>query len=334
MDKSPVLNSYLKIMKKQGSNCVERSKKSFERATVRDFHNSQSYYDCVVEKPDHSTDITGVRMINMSTTMDKKNIYFRPNYPIENGDLVTITNKANKEETYLAVKVEYNELFPNIKQALLCNQTLMYKGLKKPIPVWSDNSSYGVKGEIDTTYLSQVDGKIQLFMANSKEAKAIEMGWRFVFDKDKNQVYKVVDPNTVTTGQARRIVIQKVESIGKDDIENNIGYIRDLEETVIDKEEEKPSTEPYNVASTTKNFEVKRYGSNEFYLVDNLTGEVDKDNWNIKIDFKDIDTTSIKVDFTKTNTVKIKNLTNTKGNITIIFSKEDLVVVQEVKLTR
>lgn len=322
---------YVDLYKKRstlhGKNYIDRLTYETEREINRDFKQAFNYYSGSITKNDLSKKDVEVHM-ETNRTSDKKCYFsFRPHEDVRNGDMIEITAKNGKTQKWLVEKTYYNELTPKADM-LLCFKTLNYKGLEELIYTWDDNSSYGVKGENDTTYLKEVDGKVQFKMQDNKYTRRIQNGWRFMLDNDIHEVYVVVDSGTPTNDGVRRIVMNKTDSCDKDDPINNIAYNECLEDKIVN-----PPTEDsgIHIVSSTGDMSCRRDCSVTFTI---MNGTSISNGWDITVDYGTTNPKSIKIVKQTDSLITIKNLNNISASINIKFSKGGTIKTQTIKLVR
>lgn len=197
--------------------------------------------------------------------------------------------------------IDHDNPFMDSTSMTLCNNSLNYAGLKHPIPCWCNNSSYGVKGVIETNYMGQIDGKILAYAQDCPETRAIHIDMRFIFDHDPNQVYKVIKTETVTTGRARQIVLTKDDYDAiNDDLVNNIAYnsINNNKHNVIKENN-------YTIKSSINKFAIRKLSKTTFsvYNDDQLDGGI----WDIIIDKGSLSDEDFEIVEKTKNSITIKN---------------------------
>ena len=324
---------YVDLYKKRstlhGKNYIDRLTYETEREINRDFKQAFNYYSGSITKNDLSKKDVEVHM-ETNRTSDKKCYFsFRPHEDVRNGDMIEITAKNGETQKWLVEKTYYNELTPKADM-LLCFKTLNYKGLEELIYTWNDNSSYGVKGEMETTYIKEVDGKVQFKMQNNKYTKIIKNGWRFIFDNDENQVYEVVDNSTVTTNNVRRIVMNKTVSCAYDDFEHNIAYNKCLEDTPI-VPDPVPSGDTY-IKSSNNTMNIHKASSTEFAMMN--SDNTFSSGWTITVDYNGLDKKAFRIEKSNDYAIRIRNLKLISGSIFITFTKDSKNIKQEIKLVK
>ena len=277
--------------------------------------------------------------IENKNTLEERSIIFDKSINIEQGDYVNYQNRI-----YLIISGIDDRTYFYSGKLTMCNQILNYRGLKQLLFAWSDNSSYGVKGESETTYTVSVDGKIQCFVQDNADSSIIQNGWRFILGKEKNQVYKVVDSSTVTNGfvlyidentepivikGCRRIVMDRTVSCAKDDFEHNIAWMGWMEDKPTT--EDKAAGESY-LKSSMNSFTIRKQCDNEFVM---MTADNMFDNgWTFTIDYNGVDKSDILIKEQTDDLIKIKNLHRITGSIILICTKGNKTINQEIKLVK
>lgn len=264
---------------------------------------------------------------DMSTTKDQRGL---------NTELTTLINKGSyvkdlvEDKMYIVLSNIDNHYVYKTCTLEYCNQTLNWQGLDKPISCWCDNSSYGTKGIIESSYLTEYDGKILFYAQYNDKTKLIKQDMRFLFDHDKDSVYKVVDVNRVVTGDVLRLVMDKTEFDSEnDDVENNIAYNKWLDIT--------PTTPPiegqYSIKSSIDVMEINKWDTVTFTVL-NGQGEEDNEVWDISIDYNENPTDYITIKDKGNNYIKIKNNGFMGYEIKLKFTKGDISLVETVRLVK
>jgi len=210
-----------------------------------------------------------------------------------------------------------------------CNQHFNLKGWDKPIPCWGDNTSYGVKGKIDTNYFTTTDGKFQFKIQKNKYTDMLDKDIRLIFNH--KYAYKIVECENIKDENIYVITVEKDEILAKDDLINNIAYNSSLEVETPVNPNPNPSN-PYNIIADNGDLSLKRYNPNTFRMVDSYGNNVGG-TWTITIDYNDVLESNITIKETGTNYIK---LVNNKGYnalpIKITFKKDLNLLTQEVRL--
>lgn len=319
--------SYLDLWKKKmisqgGSENGTRVKTSKDLIT-REFKNDPSYKSAILCKLNLDEEPIDIRLKNVDRTTSEKKILFLPNSKIDIGSFIKFDGKV-----FLTKEFEDNSLSP-FSKAILCNQTLNWYGLDKPIPCWCDNSSYGTKGVVDTNLITEYDGKILFYTQYNEKTAKIRQDMRFLFDHDKNAVYEVVDINRVVTGNVLRLVMDKSEVRSEyDDAENNIAY----NEFLMNEEIPTPS-QGYVVKAYSESYDINRWSTNKF-TVCYEDGTEDSELWNISIDYKGNSTDIVRIVSTTNNSILLESTGVMGKEIELIFTKEDIEIRQVVRLVK
>ena len=288
------------------------------------------------------------RLVNNNANILKKNIYTSTDFIVESGDYI----KYDDNRYFLVNQVEENDLVP-FSSCFFCNQTINAKGFPYPMPCYADDSSYGQKGVIDTNYNTSIDGQIMLKTQDNKYTKAIPLGYRLMFDNDKNQVYTVTKNETVTTKNVRRIMIKKAETTSgttaideRDDIANNIAW----NDKVLDFGDEPtppptPTTDYHLTA--TKNYWHNKYtpegydisiskrGITKIYVVDKDDNDVPSEVWTITHNIDEVNAKQKFIDIISqgNNFIEIKNiLGKASTDLNITFEKDGISLPCKIKI--
>ena len=263
---------------------------------------------------------------DMSTSKDQRGLNVELTTNIKKGSFV---KDLTEEKIYLVMSNVDNHYAYKTCTLDFCNQELNWYGLDKPIPCYCDNSSYGTKGVVDTNLITEYDGKILFYTQYNEKTAKIRQDMRFLFDHDKNAVYKVVDINRVVTGNALRLVMDKSEVRSEyDDAENNIAY----NEFLMNEEIPTPS-QGYVVKAYSESYDINRWSTNKFtvYYED---GTEDSELWNISIDYKGNSTDIVRIVSTTNNSILLESTGVMGKEIELIFTKEDIEIRQVVRLVK
>lgn len=263
---------------------------------------------------------------DMSTSKDQRGLNVELTTNIKKGSFV---KDLTEEKIYLVMSNVDNHYAYKTCTLDFCNQELNWYGLDKPIPCYCDNSSYGTKGVVDTNLITEYDGKILFYTQYNEKTAKIRQDMRFLFDHDKNAVYKVVDINRVVTGNVLRLVMDKSEVRSEyDDAENNIAY----NEFLMNEEIPTPS-QGYVVKAYSESYDINRWSTNKFtvYYED---GTEDSELWNISIDYKGNSTDIVRIVSTTNNSILLESTGVMGKEIELIFTKEDIEIRQVVRLVK
>lgn len=289
------LDNYKKRLMSMGNSIKNHRVVETKRKIRKYFKEDEAYKLATLIKNDGTKEELDTRITNVDRSIIEKHIYLLPDTVVDLGNYIKY-----KDRTYIVYEFEDNILSP-MARCYLCNNTINSSIFKEPIPAYCTNSTYGDKGVIETTYINEIDGKILLYIQNNKETKSIPLDMRFIFDNDKNQVYKVVKTETVTTGNLRKIVVAKDDYSEKDDLANNIAYNRFLDNSI--KED---GTQDFNIISTNGQSLIRKYATNKFTIV-NKDGKTTSDKWGISLDYNGNDTNSITIKSQTDNSIELIN---------------------------
>lgn len=313
-----------KMKAKEVSSTSDSILKQSRLKLKRVFKNHPSYKLGLIEKSNESKRNIDIRVVNIDQTTKNKRLHFLPDEKINEGDYIYYDDKC-----FILMEIEDNSV-DIYSLAYKCKQTLNWKGLDKPVPCYCDNSSYGVKGVIDGTYIAEYDGKIQFFVQYNEKTKEIKQDMRFLFDNNKNSVYKIVDINRVVTGNVLRLVMDKVEfNPEKDDLENNIAHNEWLDVVAP----EVPVVGEYSIKSSTESMEIHRWDE-VAYTVLNQLGIEDEGVWDISVDYNGNPSDCIIVKEKGSNYIKITNDGYVGYEINLRFTKGDVSLVEKIRLVR
>lgn len=263
---------------------------------------------------------------DMSTSKDQRGLNVELTTNIKKGSFV---KDLTEDKIYIVMSNIDNHYAYKTCTLDYCNQELNWYGLDEPIPCYCDNSSYGTKGVIDTNLITEYDGKILFYTQYNKKTARIRQDMRFLFDHDKNAVYKVVDVNRVVTGNVLRLVMDKSEVRSEyDDAENNIAY----NEFLMNEEIPTPS-QGYIIKAYSESYDVNRWSTNKF-IVCYEDGTEDSELWNISIDYKGNSTDIVRIISTTNNSILLENTGVIGKEIELIFTKDDIEIRQVVRLVK
>ena len=322
--------SYFEVWKKRmtnnGGSATQSILNNSKQIFANNFKDDPSYKSGILKKNDLTEVAIDTRVINVDKTVTEKRIQILPDNICSKGDYIIYPNK-----TYIILEFEDNSVVPYSK-AFECMQTINLKGWDYPMPCWGSNSSYGVKGKVDTNFFTLVDGKIQFKVQRNKYTDMIEIGTRLLFNHKKRYIYRVVECEDILTENTYIITVEKTEFLeGKDDITTNVAYNEYLEEETPVNPNPNPGYS-YNVIADSGDLSLKRYNPNTFRVVDTYGNNV-SGTWTITIDYNGVPESNIIIKETGTNYIK---LINAKGynalSIKIKFKKDVNLLTQEVRL--
>lgn len=302
------------INKRSGMKIFEKQLKSLEGADIR--IDEMPYRGIILN---HLND--------MSESKEDRGLNVQLDTPVKQGSYIFYDN-----EVYLVVSDIDNHYYYKTVTLRKCNQTINLKGWDKPIPCWGTNTSYGVKGEIDTNFFTIVDGKIQFKVQKNKYTDMIQKGTRFMFNHSGRYIYKVVECENILNEGIYTITVDKdVTYNEKDDLVNNIAYNEYLEVETPVNPNPNPGN-PYNIIADNGDLSLKRYNPNTFRVVDSYGNNV-SGTWTITIDCNGVPESNITIKETGANYIK---LINNKGYnalpIKITFKKNTIILTQAIRL--
>ncbi|MGL5152639.1 MAG: hypothetical protein ACRC7N_18960 [Clostridium sp.] len=313
-----------RIMKNKGENELEARKNHTKRYIINNFKNDPSYKRAILIKPNMLKEDIDIRVTNVDKSTLEKNIYLLPDKEVEIGSLIEYPKK-----TYIVMEFEENLLSPRCK-ALECFQTLNWHGLDKPVPCYATNSSYGTKGIVETSYLNLYEAKVLFYLPYNETTSIIKQDMRFIFNNDKDSVYKVVDKSRVTTGKVLRLVMDKIAfDETRDDSANNVAYNEFLMRDYVNE----PPGNINNIQTSSGGLDINKYGAKTFNI---CCGDIPtKDAWEISIDYNGVPHNHIEVIEKTYSAIRIKNLLGHHDNkIKIIYSKNNETLEAEVDLVK
>lgn len=297
------------------------SSKAFIR---RHFKYDPTYRSATIQKLDMTREPIDIRWEIVANTTTENRIIFLPDTVVEVGSYIEYDN-----EIWIIREFQHKGLSP-YGVASICNQTLNWEGLEKPIPCYTEDSAYNDKGEINLDMFSMVDGKVACYVPVNEITNKIEQNMRFTFNSHKMMVFEVISIKNVTTPTIYKIIMKKVEYFeGKDDLENNIAYNEDF---ISDNIDNKNDNNVNTISSNIKNGILKQYNAGTLSM--KINGEDSKENWNISIDYGTVDKNSVKVENITNSSIKIRNINATQGTINVKFEKGGEVINESVVMSR
>lgn len=220
-----ILENYKNRLIKRASNVTDRDIKVSKYWTNRKFKDDYSYHKAIIKTPSLEESEVDTRIVNNSTDLDTKFIYFRPDSNIELGSYVCYDDDIVGKKTYLIELFEYNLISPYGK-AYECNNNLIWEenGKVYSYPCTEENSSYGSKQTKSDDRIMTDDTKAKLRVQNNVNTEKIKKSQRFIFSNSSEDIYSVVDINkSIYKGQIE-LTLKKEVQRNEDDMENNIGY--------------------------------------------------------------------------------------------------------------
>lgn len=150
-----------------------------------------------------------------------KLLHLRPSEKVKSGDYIAYKNEIDEDEIYIVRQVNRGKINP-IADAFLCNQTINFKGLEKPIPCHLNNTTYGSKGLSDIEKGSEMDSKTKIYVQRSIWTDKFDLGKRIMFNN--RFVYRISEFEDTVWNGMYVIVCQRDEGNVMDDYENNIAW--------------------------------------------------------------------------------------------------------------
>lgn len=293
---------------------------------IREFKNDPSYRSAIIQKLDLSQENIDIRLKNVERTVNEKKVLFLPNTQVDVGSYITYGDK-----TFLITEFQDDNTLSPYSKAKLCNQTLNWSGLDKPIKCVCEDTAYNDKGEINLDYFSMVDGKIAIFVPVNEITNQIKQNMRFIFNHNKMMVFEVISIKNVSTPSIYKIVMKKVEYFAeKDDLVNNIA---DNSKLIEGNQHIVQPSDGYDVSSSFGGFELNQYSASTFTVMKD--GVADTETWIITIDYNGVSNEHIKVESITSNSIKIRNSKGSNTNkLKINFVKGDLNISREVGLIK
>lgn len=247
---------------------------------------------------------------------------------VSDGDFIRYHDEvANRDEVFLCLSKPMRVKNYDVNYISNCNQTLNSSEFDEPIPCCADNSSYGVKGVVNTTYYNEYDGKVRYFTQHNDKTAIIRQDMRFIFNQSRDSVYKVVDINRVVTGDVLRIVMDKdTEYSEKDDFENNIA-----DNSHLFKSKDTKIYDNYSIFSESEQMKIRRWTTNTFFIKDMDTDEICKD---FEVSIVDMENLKDKITVMKNENgmIEIYNNGKTGTKFEIDFRLGELSYIVEVDL--
>lgn len=143
----------------------------------------------------------------------------------------------NDENYLIYTHVDKDNLIFNDAMMIMCNQSLIWKGLISSIPCYITNSSYGSKGEVhNIEQISDFDARAVILVGINEYTKQIRNGMRFIFNHSKDDVYEITKKTTAYNSLNEKgyisLTCKYVKWVQEDDFENNIAFNSFLEDDV------------------------------------------------------------------------------------------------------
>lgn len=277
--------SYLDILKKMNNytNSTDAIVKYGKELENLHFTEDPSYRLAKIYCNDLSSKDLDIRIKNNSTNVNERKFILRPNTKtIACGSIIAID-----EGDYLCLEnMEYNSISPTIK-AKRCNQELV---INKDIsfPCITSNQAYGAKINVSSDFIPFPDVKLSIDVQENKITRKLPLGYRFIFDHSKSDIYKIIDKTMNITKGIIEITCEKDSCLQYDDLENNIAYqtiegidFENDNDIVVEYEIDGLKTirvnriEQYNINFSEKNgkFEIIDSSSENDYEVTSQTNE-------------------------------------------------------------
>lgn len=320
--------SYFDVWKKRminnGGSATQSILNNSKKIFSNNFKDDPSYERGILRKSDLTEIPIDTRMINIDRSVLEKRIQILPDNVCDVGDYIVYSDKV-----YIILEFENNVVVPYAK-VFECNQTINLKVWDKPISCWADNTTYGVKGKIDTNFFTTTDGKLQLKIQRNKYTDMLDKDIRLIFNN--RYTYRIIECENIKNENIYVVTIEKDEMlVGKDDLINNIAYNAPLEKEIPVNPNPNPIYS-YNIIADNGDLSLKRYNPNIFRVVDSYGNNV-SGNWTITIDYNGVPESNITIKEIGTNYIK---LINNKGYnalpIKINFKKDKNLLTQEVRL--
>ena len=313
-----------KKMQNSGENATQAIINNSKKIYTNTFKDDPSYKKGILLKSDLTKIEVETRVINVDKTVNEKRIQVLPDNVVSIGDYIEYTDRI-----YVVTEFEDNYIVPYCK-AIKCIQTMNIKGWDKPIPCWGDNTSYGVKGKIDTNFFTTTDGKFQFKVQKNKWTDMLDKDIRIMFNH--KYVYRIVECENILNQGIYVVTVDKDEKdMERDNFKNNVAYNECFETDIPINPNPNPQY-AYNVIADSGDLTLKKYNANTFRLVDKYGKDV-SGVWNITIDYNGLDTKYITVKEKGDNYIK---LISSKGYnatpIIITFTKNTNKIEQKVGL--
>ena len=213
--------SYLDILKKMNNytNSTDAIVKYGKELENLHFTEDPSYRLAKIYCNDLSSKDLDIRIKNNSTNVNERKFILRPNTKtIACGSIIAID-----EGDYLCLEnMEYNSISPTIK-AKRCNQELV---INKDIsfPCITSNQAYGAKVNVSSDFITFPDVKLSIDVQANKITRKLPLGYRFIFENSKSDIYKIIDRTMNISKGIIEITCEKDSCLQYDDLKNNIAY--------------------------------------------------------------------------------------------------------------
>ncbi|WP_291566972.1 MULTISPECIES: hypothetical protein [unclassified Clostridium] len=219
------LDLYKKKLSNKGGNATEAIFNKTKYKISNDFKFSPAYKLGTLLKSDLTEESIDTRIVNVDRTVNDKKIYLLPDKIVSEGDYIQYPTK-----TYIVKEFEDNISSPcAISQ--YCNQTLNWEGLENPLPCRMYNDSFGTKLIANNEFLQETDAKAKIEVQRNKFTESIVPNMRFLFEHNKNGVYKVTGIDVAFNKNIIVLTTKKDDYRKEDDLENNIAYNEFLSKT-------------------------------------------------------------------------------------------------------
>lgn len=278
-------DAYKSMLLNRGGNVNSSDIRNSKNSINRKFKDDPSYKLATLRKRDTTildSDLD-TRIINVDTDVYKKKIYVRPDTNIEAGDYIIYPNK-----TYLVLSTEDNLISPyaNVEE---CNYILKWidnETLHEMPVLITNQTKYTLGTDVIATGISEADSRFQINMPSNTESNTINVGKRFIFNKN---AWKTTQVDCISTQGIQSLLLgQTAINYEVDNLDLEIADYK----TVV-------HTYTYDIPTS---FEVSE--DSDYTLVYSIKDETGKD----------VDYNLVTISTTDTSLVQ---LTNTNGVITI-----------------
>lgn len=233
-----------------------------------------------------------------------------------NGSMVEMFNKDRQKEYYLITgriidKLDYVEA-----QAKLCNQTVNMKGWEKPVPCVFDFTT-GLSG-IDGVQVKEYTATAKLYIQKNTLTENINLKTRFIFNNSKMDIYKVIDIDSTENKGVYVIALEKSVYQSEDDLENNIGFSGDFDDSNNNSSTDNDLNDNDNIIPIISGADKISIGGQETYTIN-------KNN----VVFSLSDNSSAEILFQDGTSCIIKSLAKAYRKNSIIAERDGVIIAKK-----
>lgn len=279
------IDTWKNKMKNNGGSITASIRKNADRMYALNFKENDSYRNSIILNSDLTENQIDIRVVNKDSNPNEKRLYLMPGMRVKVGSYIKYA-ESDDEYIYLVQSVE-NNLESPCCNATYCNQELV---INKDIsfPCITSNQAYGAKINVSSDFIPFPDVKLSIDVQENKITRKLPLGYRFIFDHSKSDIYKIIDKTMNITKGIIEITCEKDSCLQYDDLENNIAYqtiegidFENDNDIVVEYEIDGLKTirvnriEQYNINFSEKNgkFEIIDSSSENDYEVTSQTNE-------------------------------------------------------------